>query len=516
MSRADREGRGPFDSPSRLIDSGDRVAGGLRALNAQTRPDGQDEAAAWRRLTSPSRGAGALRWFWSGAFVAAAVAVVVLVGRGPDAPLSARDVRIVVPPFVGQRAGESGEPPVARPVDQQGQSRAAEPRAAAPQTVDPQVAGPQVAEAHAEPPAPRLTLSPRPTSLAPGQAALADEATVDLAEGSTASASADDAWVRVLLDEGEVGLHVAKRVPGGPGFEVVAGGYHFRVLGTRFRVARNTHDGPPVELWVEEGRVAVSHDGRTLGVVTAGGHWDTSEETRPGPLATAAATPRPRPARHASAPPREVAETEAEPPSVEEKPPSPPVSCAVLAEDAATVREAVVCYLGIARGGDLAAQTALFEVARLRRDVLGDDAGALAALQESRGRFPRGMLRDDVDLSIVKLLADLNRHNEAIEEVGRLLADGRRHDVERTADLRVLRGNIYRQVLEDYGHAERDYAAAEEARAPAVSDATFFRGVCLQALGRTEEARATFEHYLGAGDVRFADEAGKRLQRLGR
>jgi tetratricopeptide (TPR) repeat protein len=190
------------------------------------------------------------------------------------------------------------------------------------------------------------------------------------------------------------------------------------------------------------------------------------------------------------------------------------VTCATLAENAANAREAVACYLEVARGEDLAAEAALVEIARLRRDVLGDGAGALAALQESRTRFPSGLLRDEVDLSFVELLADLNRHNEAIEEIGRLLADG--HGVERTAELRVMRGNIYREVLEDYGHAERDYAAAEEARAPAVGDATFFRGICLQALGRTAEARAAYERYLAAGAARFADEADRRLQRLGR
>ena len=194
--------------------------------------------------------------------------------------------------------------------------------------------------------------------------------------------------------------------------------------------------------------------------------------------------------------------------------PSPRATCATLGANASTARDAVACYLVVARDGGPAAETALFEIARLRRDVLGDGAGALAALQEARTRFPTGRLRQEVDLSIVELLPDLNRHNEAIEEIGRLLAEG--HDLERTAELRVMRGDIYREVLEDFGHAERDYAAAEEARAPTVGDATFLRGVCLQALGRTAEARATFERYLAAaGAERFADEARRRLQRLG-
>src|SRR5262249_13813819 len=158
----------------------------------------------------------------------------------------------------------------------------------------------------------------------PGHTTLADEATVDVAEGSTARASADETWVRVLLDEGEVGLHVAKRVPGGPGFEVVAGGYRFRVLGTRFRVARNAQSGPPVERWVEEGRVAVSHDGRALGVAAAGGHWDTGEEMLAAPRATRTDAEHARPARHASASTRVVAARQAPLVAETSVPPAPP------------------------------------------------------------------------------------------------------------------------------------------------------------------------------------------------
>jgi hypothetical protein len=513
MSRADRGGDRPFDpAPPRLIDGGDGVAAGLRALDAHSRPEGQDETAAWRRLATSSRTPGARRWFWIGSLATAAVAVVILVGRRPSAPSSSgvaatQIVALPEPPSAGQPGDEvDDEHPVA-PHLRRDLGPHIRPHLG--QDLGTTV-GPSVAQ-DLEPPAPRVTLSPRPTSIAPGRAALADEATVEVAEGSTARASADEAWVRVLLDEGEVGLHVAKRVPGGPGFEVVAAGYHFRVLGTRFRVARNSHDGPPVELWVEEGRVAVSHDGHALGVVVAGGHWDTND-AHAEPRETATGTERSRPARHASASVRVVAAVQA--PAVAAERPAPPTTCATLASDAETARDAITCYLAVARRGDRAAETALYEIARLRRDVLGDSAGALAVLQDSRTRFPTGMLREEVDLSIVELLANLNRHNEAIEEIGRLLADG--HGVERAAELRVMRGNIYREVLEDFGLAERDYAAAEEARTPTVGDATFFRGVCLQALGRSAEARATFERYLAAGATRFADEARRRLQRLGR
>jgi hypothetical protein len=489
-----RDDRGRREAPPRLAEGADGVGEGLRAFEQGTRPQAGDEAAAWRRVAQRAPALGLRRWLWSGAFtvLAAGAAAALLIRQAPVEPPGAiAHAPSPVAPIVASRAPAT---PPSKKAD---------------------------ARHHAGGAVRRLALSSRPLALPQGRAALAEEATVELTPRTKARATKDDAWVRVVLQQGQVGLHVAKRVAGGPGFEVVAGAYRFRVLGTRFRVARGVRGGAPVELWVDEGRVAVSHDGRALGVVEAGGHWDArpavaARPTRPTPAATRRhdskakrlALARPAATR------RDVVAVDAPP---RQEAPVRRSRCAELGQDAATAREAVTCYLGVARGGGLAAETALYEVARLRRDVLGDGAGALEALQLSRARFPAGMLRQEVDLSIVELLPKLNRHREAIDEVARLLAQGGgiERGVDSAAELHVLRGNIYREVLEDFARAERDYAAAEEARAPFVGDATFFRGVCLQALGRADDARATFNRYLAAGRARFADEARRRLQRLG-
>src|SRR5204863_6061168 len=71
------------------------------------------------------------------------------------------------------------------------------------------------------------------------------------------------------------------------------------------------------------------------------------------------------------------------------------------------------CYEQQASGAGLPAQIALYELARLRRDSLGDLPGALASLRELRGRFPGGALRMDADLSIAELLPRLGRFDEA-------------------------------------------------------------------------------------------------------
>jgi hypothetical protein len=517
-------------APRRLAEGSDVAADGLRALALRARPDARAEARAWVRVSE--RGAGvASRWLWSGAFVAAGVAAAVWfagLSGGPaplaTSPQAAREVAsspAVAATSAAQqtagagnvkRRGGARHGAVGGVAPSGGASREAAPEAIHGGSVEASrtpVAARDGAPTDEAPPRARVKLSRRPVALAAGRAALAAEATVEVRGGTKARASADRSWVRVTLDRGEVGLHVAKRVAGGPGFEVVAGAYHFRVLGTRFRVARVPAGVAPVELWVEEGRVAVSRRGRVLSVVEAGGHWDPRPEASPA-LATGPA--RRRVAARASVAPvvrAQVQDDEATPPST---PMLTRARCAVLADESATAREAVACYLEQARRQGIAAETALFEIARLRRDVLGDTEGALSALRESRARFPRGMLRHEVDLSIVELLPKLNRHGEAIEEIGRMLSEG--HGEERAAELHVLRGNIYREVLEDFVRAERDYAVAEDERSPAVGDATFLRGVCLQALGHADLARAAFQRYLASGTHRFTDEAKRRLDRL--
>jgi hypothetical protein len=471
------------EAPARLAEGGDEAAEGLRAVALGTRPDARAEVLAWGRVADRVAARAVRRWMWSGAFVAAGVAALWFA--------TSREVASVAS---SPAVATSGAPAVLAPTAERIPA-----------------AAPQAATSHA-----RVKLSRRPVTLAPGHAALASEAEVDVASGTSAQATADEDWVRVTLDSGEVGLHVEKRLAGGPGFEVVAGAYHFRVLGTRFRVARVPAGEAPVELWVEEGRVEVSRRGRVLSVVGAGGHWGAT------PAVTTAADASPAPAaalhvrrtKHISK--RLAARATVAPVTDESTPAATPMltraRCAVLADEAGAAREAIACYLEQARRDGIAGETALYEVARLRRDVLGDAEGALAALRDSRARFPRGMLRHEVDLSIVELLPKLNRHGEALEEIGRLLAEG--HGEERAAELHVLRGNVYREVLEDFVRAERDYAAAEDERAPIVGEATFLRGVCLQALGQTPQARVAFERYLASGSHRYADEAKRRLNRL--
>jgi tetratricopeptide (TPR) repeat protein len=457
-------------------------------------PTGGEEGAAWRRIAArqgreSSARAPRGRWFLgAGAVLAAAALFIAGRPRGKPAPTPRA---VATAPSAPAPLASTQRPTIPHPLGEVGAVGHAGARAPA----GLEVAAPPV----------RLALAPAPRPLPSGPVALggdlgeAGEATVEIAPGTSARAAGDRALVRVVVDHGEVTLHVEKRVPGGPAFEVAAGPYRFRVLGTRFRVARRALDrgrGARVELWVDEGRVAVARGARALGFVEAGGHWSAdrpSPQSAPSLEATPPSASAPKaPAPRSSARPR----------------------CEELAARIETAREALSCYLAEAQGSGLGAETALYEAARLRRDALRDEQGALETLRLYRARFPAGMLSAEVDLSIVELLPKLNRHQDALQEIGRLLAEdpGR----ERAAELHLMRGNIYREVLEDFGRAERDYAAVEAAQAPLVGDATFFRGVCLQALGRSAEARATLDRYLASGSSRFADEARRHLGRLPR
>ena len=118
------------------------------------------------------------------------------------------------------------------------------------------------------------------------------------------------------------------------------------------------------------------------------------------------------------------------------------VDCLSLARQGDTAA-AQRCFEQRAQGSGLSAEMAAYEGARLRRDVLGDPQGALAALTQYRQRFPNGSLRREADVSILELLVQLGRTQEALTQTEQLLAapTGK----ERVAELRLLRARLFRK-----------------------------------------------------------------------
>ncbi len=414
---------------------------------------------------------------------------------------------------------------------------------------------------------PRIQLGREKVGLPQGPVELLGEAEVVLAHGGTARAFVTEPAAIVELSSGAVDLHVAKRPEtAGHRFDVVAGPYRFTVLGTRFRVVR-THR--TVTLSVSEGRVAVHRGPRLLSVVVAGGDWAGAAEGWNGlrssdlgggaaaappvvpevgaPAAPEGGSPasarvvglalKPAPAAAAApgfglaSPAAAGAASPATHPSLAPSGAAPPAALAANAAYAPLVgatasggcgaraardgRDGLRCYLAEARGGDLPAEVALYEAARLRRDALSDPAGALETLREHRRRFPAGTLSTEVALSIAELLPKLGRYREALDEATSLLA-ANPHG-ERLGELQLLRGHVLREGFHDCAGAERAYAAATEAvgvGARAADPAEFWRAVCLETLGRAPEARVAYQRYLARPGASLTAQARRRLAAL--
>lgn len=370
-----------------------------------------------------------------------------------------------------------------------------------PQSKPQSLSGPEAASLVA----PRIELGRSRVALPTGPVQLIGEARVTLSSGASARAWAGERNVTVELSAGEIELVVEKRKqPEGRAFDVVSAPYRFSVLGTRFRVAR-VADG--VTLSVSEGRVAVRLATQLVAVVSEGGRWTSPAQAaartlEPGLTAGAAQA---GPAASAWLPPtafqRPLSWTR-----------SQAASASVCAAQAGRdVRARIDCYVVEARGSGLGAEVALYEIARLRQDALSDTAGALGALREHRSRFPTGALRTEVDLSIAELLPRLGRYREALDQATALLGAYPRG--ERRGELQLLRGHVLREGLHDCANAERAYSAALEAAAGgrAADPAAFWRAVCLETLGRREEAREAYERYLRRASPALAAEAKRRM-----
>jgi tetratricopeptide (TPR) repeat protein len=192
---------------------------------------------------------------------------------------------------------------------------------------------------------------------------------------------------------------------------------------------------------------------------------------------------------------------------------APPSDCGIRAESDA--RRGLECYLLEARGNGLAAEVALYEAARLRRDALNDPAGALESLNEHRRRFPAGNLKFEIDLSIAELLPALGRHREALSDIEALLKTP--SNVERRGELLLLRGHVLRDGFHDWPGAERAYAGAVETagtKGRAADAGAFWRAVCLESMGRRDEAKRAYTSYLARTRPLHAAEAARRLQAL--
>jgi tetratricopeptide (TPR) repeat protein len=466
MSDEPRSGATVIDlEPRRLREGRGAAADAARVFHFETAATGVDEAAQWHRLTlrlrrpTGSRRHG-LRLWLAGAAVAAAA----------TATLSFFWANRATTPLVIARI-----PPL----------RAAPPSAPVP-TV-PASVGASGPERQAR----RLALSGAPRALPAGAVELDGEAHAELAPGGRALASTDAGNTRVSLVRGSLRLDVSPPEPGRR-FAVEMGPYRVVVAGASFRMVRS---GPTVDLWVSEGHVTVWRSEHRGPLVAAGDHW---AGTLP-PEVTIAT--------------EESASRATAAPSARADAPTTKADALASCEAAAGAgrpREALDCYRRIDGGTNLAAELALYEAARLELRLTSDARAALETLDAYTRRFPLGSLRAEVELTRVELLPRVGEHMRALDLSERLL----REHPDRERDLRLLRGNIFREALGDCERAEPEYRVAAVGAGRASDDAAFYDAVCVELLGRTAEAVLAYEAYLGRPRPAHETEARKRLSTL--
>jgi hypothetical protein len=187
------------------------------------------------------------------------------------------------------------------------------------------------------------------------------------------------------------------------------------------------------------------------------------------------------------------------------------VRCLSLARAGAT-HDAETCLGTVAATAGLEAELALYELARLRHNVLRDDTGALAAVSTYRRRFAGGALSVEIDQLAFDLLAGLGRYADALADSRDALA--RRPPDSASARLHLARARVLSRELRDCQAALPELDAASGAGASERREAAFERGMCLANLGRREEATDLLRAV--AADVRspFAAAAAERLRAL--
>jgi hypothetical protein len=329
--------------------------------------------------------------------------------------------------------------------------------------------------------------------LAPGKSQLADGTLVELTDDAQGMLVADSHRSSLRFDRGRLNIHVAHQSPG-HSFAVKVHDVEFVVLGTRFSVVAREQ---AVTLDVSEGKVLVKRAAKESVIVQAGQHWSSSAEVSANPAPSSAVT-------HplATSAPSLVAPVEK----------TNDVShCRGYLRDGKP-QQAQDCYLQIAAGKGLSAEMALYEVARLRRDVLSNPSSSLAALDDYEARFPSGTLAPEVRQARVDLLSRLGRFDEALSVSNQLLASsvGRA----RATELRLLRGNLLRDKKHDCAGAIAEYRWIESDPGPRGDQAAFAIANCLERLGRTPEAISAYRRYLDRSQPAQAAQARQRLSQL--
>ena len=329
---------------------------------------------------------------------------------------------------------------------------------------------------------PQIQLGANPTALPAGKLVLAGGVAAELAAGSSASARLQNGTLDIVLLSGRIELHVPPR-PIGQALLIAADQFLFTVVGKDFSVSK---DSRHLDLQVSEGLVAVSRTGEHVATVASGETWEAPP-----------AAPSPAPPSHKDRAPRLARRALG-------------LDCDRFTGDQGPQK--VACLRELALGGGPEGERAQHALGRYLRDDMADPTAALAAFEAQRARYPRGELRADADRAIIGLLPRLGRHGEALVETQSFL--NAQPEAEDRAEMRLLRGDIYRAIFQDAMSAEREYEEGAESPGRTGDDSRFLHALCLEALGRTDEARLAYRDYLAQPGTAHAGEAKRRMERL--
>ncbi|HLV20027.1 MAG TPA: FecR domain-containing protein [Polyangiaceae bacterium] len=350
------------------------------------------------------------------------------------------------------------------------------------------------------PPSPPAIAMVAPLELATGTTALEDGSEVVLGHAAKAAVRETRRGGRIDLHHGTVRVR-ARRQPPGRTLAVVSGGYSFRVVGTEFTVTASEQEPPRLE--VVSGQVEVLAGDERRALVGAGGRWPpdaAGADTRPGvpPHVPSEGAQAPAPLQHevssqAAADPSTTPQNH----SVQSRSTELParVDCLRAAREG-DARGAERCFEAQSRLDGLAAELAMYELGRLRRDALGRPAEALQTFRHYRRRFPGGSFRAEVAVSIAELLLRTGRHVEAVREIDALLSTAA--GAERRVELSFLRARSL-EALGEWRRAERQYAQLEELGGGAGARARLARARCLEAAGDRARAVAVYRGLLRDG-----------------
>jgi len=347
----------------------------------------------------------------------------------------------------------------------------------------------------------------------------------------------------IVLHRGSVVASIRPRGHASP-FQVVAGDYQVRVIGTLFQVSRT---GNHVDVRVREGKVEVrgpkgttmigagesfSSRGAAVPPIASeivnllGGHTPVSMIGEPDPHGVPPiAEARPRLKRRAdrAAPPGPA---ESEPPATEtaaaEEPEEAPAEEAPAAETpipegekyieavgSADTERAIALFDELIAGGGPRAELAAYQAARLARSR--DLNEAVRRYERLLSAHPSGVFGQEARLDVIECAMQLGQWDKASYHIDVFL--DAYPNSERTAEVRFLRAEVARHG-HDCAAAIRDYDAALSSPRRA-GDAMFFKAWCLLSHEKTSEALPFLERYLERFPTgRHAEEARKRVTEI--